>query len=373
MIPFVLWGCSVWLGNIVATWHATTYYNGSLAYLHEDADVLLHGHNPYADSATLWAASLRWPTLLPTPLLRGIYADCPLCYPAPKALQTQMRQEVSQPQQRRGEFDPATAHNYPAGVIWMAVPLVWAGFNTIGWLNIAAILGIALLVLLRAPAPWRIPLVALILCQTIVFYTSFDALCLVFVLAAWHWLPQRWLSPALLGWACAIKQLAWFFIPFYLIEIAHREGVGAAARRGLWLGAAFLLPNLPFILADPAAWWHSQLVPMLDPMFPGGVGIVAPALGGVWPLWPTWIYASLEGLAFLALIVVQWQRRVLAADGLILALLPLFFAWRDFATYIALLPLLALWVAVGHWRETPAVPDAPLPEQSFILATDHAS
>jgi hypothetical protein len=358
LIPLVLWGGATWMLNINALWHARGYIMDALAYLHLDAVLVLHGLNPYSHAATFWEAAQRWPTVYPTPLLRGIYATSALHYPTPPSLLAQIHAELLNPSLRRGEFDPATAHNYPAGAIWLALLAVWAGSLSIQWLNIAALGVMALLVLWHAPARYRSTIGMIVLCQTIIFYTTFDALCLVFVLAGWHWLPQQRLSPALLGWGCAVKQLAWFFVPLYLIQIARAEGWHAAARRAVWLGGAFLLPNLPFILADPGAWVHSQFVPMADPMFPGGVGIVAPALGGVWPLWPAWNYAALEAGAWLGVCVVQWRRPAITSDGLILALLPLFFARRDFATYTALLPLLALWVAADHLRPVSNHPSA---------------
>lgn len=354
LVPLVLWGGAAWVLNIHALWQAHGYFMDSLAYLHLDALLVLHGVNPYTHATTFWEAAQRWPSVNPTPLLRGIYAASALHYPTPPSLLAQMHAELLNPHLRHGEFDPATAHNYPAGSIWLALLAVWAGSPTIQWLNTAALGAMGMLVIWRAPARYRSTLALMVLCQTIIFYTTFDALCLVFVLAAWHWLPQRRLSPALLGWGCAVKQLAWFFVPLYLVQVARTEGWQAAARRALWLMGAFLLPNLPFILANPGAWWHSQLVPMADPMFPGGVGIVAPALGGVWPLWPAWVYAGLELAAWVAVCVVQWRRPAITSDGLFLALLPLFFARRDFATYTAVLPLLAFWLVADHWRRADA-------------------
>ena len=110
----------------------------------------------------------------------------------------------------------------------MVLPVVWSGGASILWLNFAAIVAMALLVVWRTPLHARPMMSLVVVCQMIVYYTSFDALSLVFVLAAWHTLAHPRLSAGLLGWACAIKQLAWFFVPFYLVEVGRREGWRAA-------------------------------------------------------------------------------------------------------------------------------------------------
>jgi hypothetical protein len=355
IIPWALFGLLVLATNVQVTFQSKPYYNGSLAYLHSGADAILHRHNPYSSSDLLWDASLRWPDLLATPLLRGRYQGKARQYPTPQALQALMQQEARDPRQRHGEFDPATAHNYPAAAYWMVLPVVWSGGVSIQWVNLAAIVAMALLVVLRAPPRARLMLGIIVLCQTIVYYTSFDALCLVFVLAAWHAMSRPRLSAGLLGWACAIKQLAWFFVPFYLIEVARRKDWRTAAEQGCWVLGWFLLPNLPFILVNPGAWFASQFVPMRDLLFPGGIGIIAPAIAGLWPLWLSPVYGALEGIAWVGLIVWQARRQAVTADGLLLALIPLVFAWRSFGTYVALAPLLALWLIAGDMHNASPV------------------
>ena len=343
LVPCVLIGLFQFTRNIRQIAATPQYFNGSLAYLHLGAEEILQGQNPFADSQLLWKASRRWPMLLPTPLLRGRYANTPLRYPSPTELQTVMGLQAHNRLSRTGEFDPATAHNYPAGGYWLAIPMVWAGGISLQWLNVLAILVMMGLVLHRTPKSLRLLMGGLLVCQTMVFYTSFDALCMVFVLAAWHTQARGHLSAGLLGMACAIKQTAWLFIPFYLIEIAHREGWRVARRRGIECGAWFLGVNLPFLIADPSAWINSLIVPMHAALFPGGIGIIAPALGGVWPLWPSVVYGLLEGVVWFALILWYVRQRTVNSIGIVLALIPLLVAWRSFGTYFTLIPLLALW------------------------------
>ena len=45
------------------------YPNDAIAYVHEDADLLIRGQNPYTADAAFWEAAARWPRSLATPLL----------------------------------------------------------------------------------------------------------------------------------------------------------------------------------------------------------------------------------------------------------------------------------------------------------------
>ena len=343
-IPCVLIGILQFSQNIHQVATSPQYFNGSLGYLHIGAEDILHGQNPYDDQQLLWKASQRWPILLPTPMLIGIYSDAPLRYPSPSELQMVMSMEVNHVMSRNGEFDQATAHDYPAGAYWLVLPLVLAGGISIQWINLLAILIMMVLVLHRTPKQWRFPMAGILICQSIVFYTSFDALCIVFVIAAWHTEKRGHLSAGLLGMACAVKQLAWFFLPFYLIDIAHREGWQIARRRGIECGIWFLVCNLPFVLINPTTWFSSILVPMHSPMFPGGIGIIALALGGLLPLWKPIIYSLLEFGMLLLLTLWYGRQQHVQPIGIILALIPLLLAWRSFGTYFSLTPLLALWL-----------------------------
>ena len=364
--PLILLGLSTLARSTYFYLDTAPYTADAIAYLHIDADAILHGKNPYTQQNSIWDAALRWPKESGTPMIRGKLAGCAICYPASAKLTTLMQDEAHNPAHRHGEYDPATAHNYPAGSLWMVLPIVWAGGVSIVWLNYLATFLMILLVLLRSTRSLRPVIIAGLLCATIAFSTNFDAISLVFVLAAWHWRDHRLMSPILLGWACAVKQIAWFFVPFYLIEVGRREGWRAAGIRGLWLGIVFIVPNLPFIIADPHAWVASQLVPMSDPMFPSGMGFVAPSLSGVIPLWPPIVYTALEFTAWVGLAFYQLRRKAITSDGLLLALMPLFFARRDLINYIALVPLIALWLVCDNAqrRERAALVATPVTSSS---------
>jgi uncharacterized membrane protein len=104
----------------------------------------------------------------------------------------------------------------------------------------------------------------------------------------------------------------------------------------------FAIANLPFIVMDPRAWIAGVSAPVADPMFPRGAGLIFLTLNGLLPLWPPLAYTGLEVAAFAVCIAIAWRTRRSSPElGMVLALLPLFFAYRSLFSYFFLLPLFA--------------------------------
>lgn len=105
----------------------------------------------------------------------------------------------------------------------------------------------------------------------------------------------------------------------------------------------FVLTNLPLFLQDSPAWILGILTPLLEPMFPRGAGIVFLSTTGGWPLPPSIAYAALEAAVGLICLAVAWRARRSSPElGAVLAMVPLYFAWRSLFSYFFLLPLFAL-------------------------------
>jgi len=333
------------------------YHNDAVAFVHADADLLRHGRNPFTADDAFWSAAVRWPDAYATPLLGSLaFGSDPLRYPSSAAQGAALHDALAHPALRNaGNFDPRTVHNYPAGIIWLALPLIWAGLPSITWLSFAALIALGALLWQAAPAGMRAGALIIFLANPVMWLYSllenYDVICIVFIVAAWQFLPRTRLSPALLGIACAVKQIAWFFAPFYLVEIFRREGWRAAVQRGGWLALGFIVPNLPFILLSPGAWLHSLLAPQTDAMFPIGYGLISLGLGGLAPVASSHLWSALEGIALVALLLFQLRRRLVISDGIVLALIPLWFAWRSPMNYFAFLPVLALWLMVHTMSE----------------------
>ena len=154
------------------------------------------------------------------------------------------------------------------------------------------------------------------------------------------------LARFLLGLACAFKQYCWFFAPFFILDALLAHGWREAGRRTLIAAGAFLLPNLPFLLASPSPWLHSMTLPMSEPLYPLGVGAIVLSMGHALPFGPPALYTALEALAFVAALAacVRWRAK-LGDAVLLLPLIPLLFAFHSPADYFTFAPWLALYAA----------------------------
>jgi uncharacterized membrane protein len=121
-----------------------------------------------------------------------------------------------------------------------------------------------------------------------------------------------------------------------------------AVHRLAGMAVGFLLPNLPFLVDAPGAWLHSLLLPMSLPMFPLGVGLIAPSVDLGVPTLPAPVYAALELGALAGLVWAFGRRRsrLPAELALVVFALPFLLAWRSLDNYVAFLPI----VALAAWR-----------------------
>jgi uncharacterized membrane protein len=215
-----------------------------------------------------------------------------------------------------------TAMSYPSLSFLVYVPFILLGWgseigvvvNVMGW-AIAVLLMFKLL-------PRNIRAAALVL-SSIDVYLSFaaggvtDMLYIpLLILAAYKWdrfgtSRSSYLRPVALGLAMAVKQTPWPVLAFVLCAIAwdefDRSGSAeeAARRAGRYLAvvlAVFFLPNLPYIIASPHAWFSGVLTPFVKNMVPSGQGLISLTLfahlgGGS-------LFAYTLGLAFVGLLLL---------------------------------------------------------------------
>jgi hypothetical protein len=179
-----------------------------------------------------------------------------------------------------------------------------------------------------------------------------------------------------MGLAIATRQMAWFFVPFYLVLVARHFGWREAIRRSSLIALAFLALNGPFIVQSPGSYVSGVMGPMTDPMFPLGVGVIALFVSNVLPMLPKMAFTLAEVGAWAGSVVgYAWGRFLTPAGGIVLAAIPLFFAWRSLITYFYLVPLLALAVTMAERRASPLIPGRrrSRPCQSFGLADSGAA
>jgi hypothetical protein len=336
------------LYNVLELPTRTVYINDVISFTHVDAQAVLAGHNPYTDDAAFTLALRRYPKSLPTPLRRGAFGTGDE-YPTRRRIEALERAYLDGWQDVQSAFDPATLHSYPALSFLLYVPLIWAGLPDILLLHLLLYCAIFAWLLWLSPPRWRVWAALAAGASFVGFYSlSMDSevVCVAFILAAWHWREGRWLSAIALGLGCAFKQYCWFFAPFLLLEALYTHGWREALKRTAITGAAFLLPNAPFLLANARAWGHSLLLPVASPLFPMGIGPISLSTGHLLPYGPPALYSAVELAAFGAMLWLQWRyRSALGASVLVLALVPLLFAFRSPANYFAFIPWLALYAA----------------------------
>jgi len=298
------------------------------------AILLLEGRNPYSDSNMLDIAR-KFP-IQPnwtTPLRQGQFANR-LEYPTMTEFQSVLDTDMKSGD--APEFESKVS--YPALSFLTLVPFALFGsYNVLGFyfLSYLLIVGVAWKVVRPQLRPW----VLLLGMANIPMWSStvggnLDIFYTLLIVVAGVPREWRWSSAVFLGLAIASKQIAWFFTPFYLIMVWRQYGFKEAMNRAMIAGGLGLLINLPFLLWDPHAFIAGVMAPIVDPMFPMGVGIVNLSVTHLIPYLPSFVYSGLEALAMLACLVWYWRicRRIPEA-AMLLAIIPLFFAWRSLPSY----------------------------------------
>ena len=350
----------------------TTQYTNDGTSLDENAAIqLLQGHNPYtASNLVQIIRNFNISPDLTTPLRQGQFANR-LNYPSPIDMMSVYA--TSSKSGQLPEFESKVS--YPALSFLSLVPFVWLGISNV--LPLYLLCYIALVVLgwkmaRRELRPW-ILLFSLANVAMIgsVVGGNLDVLAILLVVIAWLGRERRWLSALMLGLALACKQPTWFFVPFYAILIFRTHGWKETTWRVTIAGTLALAINLPFIVWNPGAWLAGVMAPVSDPMFPMGVGIVGLVGSPFLPSYmPGIIYSILEYGIFYPLCFVWYWRlcKTHPEAVMLLAVAPLFFAWRSLPSYFACaaFPMFILLVSRGNMNKgsqpsrTPAPGEPPV-------------
>jgi hypothetical protein len=250
-------------------------------------------------------------------------------------------------------------YSYPALSFLVPAPFVALGLRDLRFLYLGEIVVLGLLVIRRTRVPWRPLVLAAIVGNAIITRQSIlagvDPLWAVFTLLAFLYVGRRWSSPILIGLACATRQPAWFFVPFYLVAVWKREGRREALRRAAVAVVAGTIPNLPFLIVSPGSFLGGILLPTLGPLEPYGIGLVRFAMDGQIPLFARGVYGALSIAAMAAFIVVLWRWwRRLPSGALVFPTVALWFAWRSLQNYFSFAGVFAIAA-----DEAVAAADAP--------------
>ena len=323
----------------------TTPYDAS-ALTMQAVENLLSGKNPYAH-ANVVDALKDFPDVynMLTPLRTGAFADSSP-YPDQETLKNFWHAAITNPDVIPPEIESRV--NYPAGSFLLLAPFVALGISDMRIILIIFTIP-AIIYAARRIHPhqrWYFILGILLSIEFLntIFTINTKLLSLSFVMIGWLMASRRpWLSAILMGIAVATKQTAWFLLPFYIIFIWKTAGIRPAIRRGITIGTVFLIINAPFIIANPQLWLSSVLGPMIDPMFPLGHGFVSLVIAGIIPFDSSIFFALLEITAFAGCILwyIRYASRYPHA-GLILAVIPLYFAWRSLSSYFFFVDVMLL-------------------------------
>jgi uncharacterized membrane protein len=326
------WAVLILVLGALAAWsyfqvfQAPDYGTDEIAFDQYAAQLALHGINPY---------------------LHSMAAAFPLFHVSPNGYTFQLSGQ------------PVTSLSYPALSFEAYLPLLALGLSTQAavWTDVAAwaLGGIVLFAVL----PKRLGpiVVALLSLDVYIGYAVGGVTDFLFVplligaAVRWDrfpWLkgPAAWRGPVLLGLAMAVKQTPWLVVPFVLVSIVaeSRRGRGwRQARRDAlrYLGialAAFLVPNLPYLVQDPAAWLRGILTPLMSGAVPAGQGLISLSLSlpvGGGSLRDYTIAALVVMAAALVCYVVAYP--LLKPAAFLLPSVVLFFASRSFGSYLVML------------------------------------
>ncbi|HUG05581.1 MAG TPA: hypothetical protein VMQ78_03490 [Candidatus Limnocylindria bacterium] len=337
-----------WISDVPRqrSWDWTPYHNDAIALNECAARLLLDGRDPYASLDIFDCyAGFGIGADRTTPLQRGEFASVAV-YPTDDQLDAAWSLRARE----GGSVEFVSRPSYPALSFLLITPFVALGWDT-NRLYVLCLIAAMALVVLRTPTGLRpFMLTAVLGAASMAAFTVSGGADLLYALplaAAWLWREKRW-SALAYGIAAATKQLAWFFAPFYLIAVVTTHGWREGLRRAAISAAVFVAANLPFFLWHPADWLAGVMTPISEPMFPRGAGIVFLGTNGGFPLLPATAYLALEGLCALVCLGLAWRSRRTSPElGIVLALIPLFFAWRSLFSYFFLIPLFAA-VAVAR-------------------------
>ncbi len=309
------------------------------------AMLLVQGHNPYTDSNIVsivrqFAIEPNWTT----PLRVGQFANrlqYPSIFEFRSVLDTDLKAGYAP------EFESKVS--YPALSFLTLVPFISLNiFNVLGLYLICYIVLVAIAWKVARPElrPWVLLLsLANVSMWTSVVGGNLDVLNILLIVLAWLLRERGWWSALFLGLALASKQLSWFFVPFYAIMVWRQYNFMEAARRLTIAGSVALAINIPFILWNPHAWIAGVMAPVSDPMFPMGVGIVSLSSTPLLPFFSPMVYDVLELGAMLIALAYFWRLcKERPEAAMLMAVIPLFFAWRSLSSYFycAAFPLFIL-------------------------------
>lgn len=322
-IGVLLMGLLVLAGTITATlYFRAGYATDEAAFVHQAAQVLLEGRNPYGADLSEALSRFRVPIQYATVTMDGQTVDT-LGYP-------------------------------PLSVLITAVLIPFtSGVQTVAIGATLALAATMVLMFLLLPAPWKSLAVLLGIGLPIMpgyaqagVNAMFALPFLVIAAAGWARIGESGklskmdvLRALSLGCAAAIQPLVWFVIPFVVAGLWLLRGGARIAWRFTAIGAAvFVAFNLPFVVWNPSTWLVGVAEPLTQHAIPYGQGLIDLSMffgiGGGALEWYNYAGACI-GLATFVLYVLYFRKLGIAAW--ILPWACFFFATRSLGAYFMIL------------------------------------
>ena len=152
------------------------------------------------------------------------------------------------------------------------------------------------------------------------------------------WIRRPILSGVCLGLAIGSNELAFFFLPAYLLICYRLTGRGP---RVMSVVLTLLIGVVPWLIRYPdalAAIWHN----LSAPTFPLGYGPIELVLAGLLKPPPSDLMLGLTALAMVLILLWGWRRPGWRIAAGVLLLAAFWLSWRSLDEYMAQIPLLAL-------------------------------
>jgi len=321
-------------------------YNDATALCHQATLNFLEGKNPYANGNVVQAiqdyggASDRI-----TPRREGILASA-FPYPTKEQLNAAWQKALASPTKTTPEIE--TRMNYPAGAFELPAPLIWLGVNDIRWVYLIFTLPALVAAICLAPSKFRLFLAGCMLIG-LSFWNSIaggepGSLAFPFMLLGWVLARKHpWFSVIFMGIAMSTKQTVFFILPFYLVLMLRTYGIKKTVLLAGTMAGVFFGSNLPYIINDPRLWVDSLGAPMSGNFFPLGVGVVTLVTSGLVQIQSPAVFTLMEGAIIGGGLVWYYSNcRRFPHTGLVLAFLPLFFAWRSLWSYFYYIDIIVL-------------------------------
>jgi len=334
----------------------------AVALLDQAVGNVLHGKNPYADSNIVSAViSIDSPYDKTTPLRLGRFAgagDFP--YPTTAEINLLWNKAVKTPDIIPVELESKLG--YPSG--FFLIPALFALFGVdnlrvVSLILVLIAMGVAITL---TPSRMRLWLAGACLGSLVIWNGIASgmtgSLYFPFLLLAWvFWRRNFWASAACMGVAVATKQVAWFFLPFYLILLFKQLPMKKVLLGTGLVTGVFAAFNLPFIIAGPSLWFDSVISMMRDPLFPSGWGAITLVLQRWVNIQSSLPFTIMEGVVFIA--AAAWylrNARKYPYLGVVLPILPLFFAWRSLWPYFLYVDIILLAAVMQEYGTSSGTP-----------------